>query len=357
MTGLMKAWRALESVPDLAELLCVWKELAGDEFVILEAYLRPTQKLSESYPCPRPGGNGCPRRVVRHSDEDIVAVCGCSPRECDTVYLQKSDLIIYELDTSKFFSHINAFLGFRANIVPVRDATRTWHIGDYIPTAGKSFSVYFVIPTDSTDLSDTVNALSCCEEHEFIVIVTTGDMCHPDAVERLKKKNSSLLTLEDNLVVDENGKIAAALTPNEILAEFNSNVLPSQDEKTSSMIIFDTPPEACWGDVMIRFLDGYRVTVTVKGKSATLNFAQMGMVNRRNSEPTVQWKLLWDFAYSPGRILARNDRRHNSKQREKLAKALRAFFRIDGDVFQLTDDGKGWEPCFVLLPDSPQTNE
>ena len=34
-----------------------------------------------------------------------------------------------------------------------------------------------------------------------------------------------------------------------------------------------------------------------------------------------------------------------------LAANLRDFFRIEGDPFRLTDDGKGWQARFLISPD------
>ena len=43
--------------------------------------------------------------------------------------------------------------------------------------------------------------------------------------------------------------------------------------------------------------------------------------------------------------------RRNQKRRELLAANLRDFFRIEGDPFRLTDDGKGWQALFLSAPD------
>lgn len=43
--------------------------------------------------------------------------------------------------------------------------------------------------------------------------------------------------------------------------------------------------------------------------------------------------------------------RKNQKRRELLAANLRDFFRIEGDPFRLTEDGKGWQARFLISPD------
>lgn len=354
MKSLKKMCTALESVPGFSELLCVWKELAGTDFHVLMGYLRPTRDISDSYPCPKPGGEGCPRRVVFHDDDDIVAVCGNSPPDCDPVKLTKADLIVYELDVKKFFSQLNAYLGFRTNIVPVKGLCGAWSTGEYIPVAGKSFNVYFVIPSDASGMMNIVSALTSSGDTEIIVITPTKELCHRDVVRHLKNRQCLLLAIEDVFFSDGNGGITAALPPEEILAEFNSKVLPSQEEKDSSMVIFDTPPDARWEDVIINFQDGHRVSVSAKGVSGTYHYSQMGMVSRRNGKPTKQWELLRQFADEPGHVLdwksAAAD--HNNKKRKQLlSKNLREFFRLETDPFMPTADGKGWMPRFLLNSD------
>ena len=119
------------------------------------------------------------------------------------------------------------------------------------------------------------------------------------------------------------------------------------------MVFFPTPPGSTWGDVSIRFKDGHTVSVKVKSAGGVYNYTQMGMANKKNGEPTKQWELLRTFADEYGVLdwsSKRADRR-NQKRREILATNLRDFFRIDGDPFCLTDDGKGWRARFHISSD------
>ena len=104
---------------------------------------------------------------------------------------------------------------------------------------------------------------------------------------------------------------------------------------------------------MIRFTDGHTVSVQAKAERRVCNYTQMGMANRKNGEPTVQWDLLRGFAEEGGVIAWDSSRAHrrNQKRREILARNLRDFFHIEGDPFRLTEDGKGWEARFRISPD------
>jgi len=109
-----------------------------------------------------------------------------------------------------------------------------------------------------------------------------------------------------------------------------------------------TPSGARWEDVSIRFTDRHSVYVTVKGASGTYHFAQMGMANKKNAKPTVQWLLLGAFAEGHGLLDWRNRKadRKNQKRKENLPADLQRFFRIDGDPFAIESDG--WRVRFSV---------
>lgn len=116
---------------------------------------------------------------------------------------------------------------------------------------------------------------------------------------------------------------------------------------------FPTPEGAKWEDVRINFRDGHTILIRVKGVSGTYNYTQMGMVRKNTASQTLQWELLRDFADGHGTLDWNSPRasRQNQKRKERLSKDLQRFFRIQGDPFTLTKDGRGWESRFVIFPD------
>src|SRR5262249_16095907 len=116
--------------------------------------------------------------------------------------------------------------------------------------------------------------------------------------------------------------------------------------------LFPTPPDATWDDVTIRFIDGHNVFVQVMKTTGTFDNTHMGMADGRNSKATEEWKLLEVFAEYEGFRTWKSSKadRRNQKRREDLAKNLRAFFRIEGDPFRLTEDRKGWRARFRIIP-------
>ena len=118
------------------------------------------------------------------------------------------------------------------------------------------------------------------------------------------------------------------------------------------MAFFATPAGATWEQVEIRFKDGHTVSVKALAEQGVFNYTQMGMANRKNAEPTVQWKLLKTFAAARGHLTweSPDADRKNQKRREVLSKDLRAFFQIEGDP--ITSDGGGWRVRFKLHDES-----
>ena len=124
------------------------------------------------------------------------------------------------------------------------------------------------------------------------------------------------------------------------------------------MIFFPTPPNTTWEDVSIRFIDGHTVSIRAKSEHKVCHYTQIGMVNRKNGSPTVQWELLRVFAEERGVLdwTSRQAHRRNQKRRENLAKNLQTFFRIEGDPFRVTEDGNGWQARFHLSPGRVKRN-
>ncbi len=139
----------------------------------------------------------------------------------------------------------------------------------------------------------------------------------------------------------------SGLTGEDVLADLVA--VHAQGVKgNDGVVFFPTPAGTRWGDVWLRFTDRHCVYITVKGVSGTYHFAQMGMANRKNAKPTEQWLLLERFAEGHGLLDWRSrdaDRRHQ-KRKERLAKDLQRFFRIEGDPFVL--EGDGWRTRFTV---------
>ena len=123
-------------------------------------------------------------------------------------------------------------------------------------------------------------------------------------------------------------------------------------EERPAVIPFPRPDGVQWSQVKIRFKDGHTLSARVLGEWGTYNYAELGMVNRNNGNPTVQWELLRTFAEWDGILTWDSPQadRVNQKRKERLSKALRKFFGIDGDPITWDDKAKAWRTRFQIEP-------
>jgi hypothetical protein len=353
MRAPLRLWQALERIPGLAAVVQEWRSLLGDEYELVEAFLRPNGKLATGYPCPESEGCGCVHAVVAHAPDDSVAVCRCTPRRCEAIPLRRQDIVVYELNRSALGASIASALQITQDEkASVDRLPMTFRIGTYFPYAGFRFPVFMTFQIEPEEYRRVVEALVARNDKPFVLLAPTRDLHGSDCEDFLRRRDAAFFPLSEFLVWDDKGALTTNRPVEEIWSEFRQTVLPSPKD-SDSMAFFPTPPGSTWGDVSIRFKDGHTVSVKVKSAGGVYNYTQMGMANKKNGEPTVQWKLLYAFSEGRGVLdwTSPHAHRKNQTRREKLAENLRSFFRIEGDPFRVTDDGKGWQARFSILPD------
>jgi hypothetical protein len=98
----------------------------------------------------------------------------------------------------------------------------------------------------------------------------------------------------------------------------------------------------------MRLPDGHTASIQIGAVHGVFTYTQMGLANRKNGNPSVQWELLRAFADGYGSLTWRSSQadRRNQKRRELLAQRLRQFFRIETDPF--VTSGNGWRARFSI---------
>jgi hypothetical protein len=129
--------------------------------------------------------------------------------------------------------------------------------------------------------------------------------------------------------------------------DFRERVVPGRDTDAVAEF-FPTPAGATWGQVRMRLLDGRTASIHVGHVYGVFTYTQMGLANRKNGNPSVQWDLLRAFAAGYGSLTWRSAQadRRNQKRRELLTRRLRQFSRIEGDPFMTA--GNGWRALFSI---------
>jgi hypothetical protein len=345
MPALKRFWQSLETLIGGATVAEEWNRLTGDQYELARQFLRPSGELASFFPHPDPGV--CLYRVVTHAPGDHVAICDETGQ---WVALKTEDLVLYELDRLALRRAIVKAFGWVAEgLQDTRDAT-PWRVGQFAPLAGYRFPVFLTIPRARHDLVEATCRLAATQDGPFILLAPTRRFLTEDSEDLLRRQGACFLALDEATSIGQEGRLVVSPAGQTAIEQFRRRVVPEPDG-TTPLAFFSTPAGASWSQLKMRFVDGHTVSVAVGGAHGVFHFAEMGMANRKNGTPTVQWELLRQFTAGYGILTWRSagaDRK-NKKRRENLARNLQAFFRIDGDPF--TPYGNGWQARFQVEPD------
>ena len=177
------------TLPDLqAYYGSVWPSISG--------YFLPTQQLALSVGCPKPGGPGCPRKVVIHGHDDIVAVCGNAPKQCDPITLHRQDIIIHELRLDLVLGDLARFLhvkgGDPQNILPL-----TWNLGVYAAPERSPMTVFVSLQSDSDGMQSVIIQLLAQKEKPFILLAPSWDICPVSMLKTIQNAEFHFIGLDD----------------------------------------------------------------------------------------------------------------------------------------------------------------
>ena len=163
-------WHKIGHPEGRAGTLPELQDYYGDAWPYLAKYFFPTQRLVSSISCSKPGGDACPMRVVVHRHNDIVAVCGNTPKECDPVTLTRRDVVIHELKIRALLSEFAKFLHVKGtnpeSLLPL-----TWNLGLYLLPNHPAMNVYVSLQSDPNGLQSIAIQLIVQKEKPFILLV------------------------------------------------------------------------------------------------------------------------------------------------------------------------------------------
>ncbi|MFH1865735.1 MAG: hypothetical protein ABIK85_07615 [Candidatus Eisenbacteria bacterium] len=247
MRKLQKLWSALEETPILQGVTVSWREAVGEDMGVLAQFLRPLPGLATAYPCPAPGGDGCPRGVVVHGPDDIVAVCRRDPPSCETLHLTRADLVVYELDLRALSDRLRQAMGFTGSRppAPVDGLPKTFHVGEFRPAPGSSFPVYLTLQYDEETVTEVVERLCGREQRRYVLLTPTASLITPDCRERLSMRRCLPVDLsafvgadaDGHLVAD--GRVSSVLATLEQRPESQATVTPAESYSEDAHIFKD----------------------------------------------------------------------------------------------------------------------
>lgn len=359
-------WQYMEDLPGQSAPLVEWhQQLDGwPGFQNFQSrYLKLTRNHATAVDCATPCGLGCPRRVVTHAPNDIVAVC--PEREEKPYPLKRQDTLIYSVNRPVLHKDICSALGIDHRESKVDGCRHTWCIGDYIPAAGYVFPVFISFQKESDEIVEVVRTLCLNQSNSFALIISTRRSFTPEAENMLNRRGSLLLTLGEELLFSNKGKLQAVRQVSDVFAIFQVDTPTLTPTKK-----FATPRGTKWSDIQIRFLESPTVymkkqniyvstsiRVTVGNVDRVISCEEAGMARKDNKMPKDQWILLYGFAKQKGRLDWSSDHPPEQvvKQKQGLSKSLKRFFDLDGSPI---DDWDKEEQCyrcrFQILPEGDE---
>ena len=332
MRRLSRLWSGLEALPGLAGVLAEWRDVWGQDFDVGRAFLRPAGQLARAYPCPDPGGDGCPRRVVTHGDDDIVAVCGQTPKRCKTLTLTRADVVVYELNWKGLCFAVSGALGIAPLSRPARVSPGTVRIGHHPLATGNQGSVYLTIQHEVSAFSEAAGRLLARNELPFILLTPTAELCVGEGQGFLSRSDALMLSLDQALALDETGALRATESARGSLASFAAEATGrgSSARVTSRVRPVRLPEGALWENLRLT-ISGRRLTFLAVGEYGERDLTTAGFEDQRQrGNPNYVWELLRLFGKYGGRLPANAvdaRRQRNLKQSiSRLRACLRALF-------------------------------
>jgi hypothetical protein len=359
-------WKTIEQVLGLATNDAEWRERLADCLPHAERYLKQTSRFVDQVSCPFPGGQNCPRHVIRHRDGAVRAVCGDPHKICDALDLSLSDIRMVELDRRR----LSADMARALNLVSKdgHSATdRIMHLGDHIAAGSLGFPVFACLqiggrPISTSDLADLGR-----RNLPYVIIVSSLESVATQAHAVARGQRGRVITFGECLqfASTPNAGLVPCVPPLALFAPEIAALTTGAETRTRS--VMSLPADAKWSELQFTFIADEVLNVRYRNQpSKRIEPDQLGMKDRKSGKATRQWRLLQLCAGLEGALprsfpvqTIRGERPNGrvvraladfqsgyARQRQLLASALKARFGIDQDPFSASEDC--YEARFLL---------
>jgi len=347
MRKLHRLWRALENQQGLAAERLEWRRLVGDEWPIVEPLFRQSGALVGRVWCPSPGGPDCPRRVTRHDDGRIVAVCGDQPRNCDTLSLSLDDIAVLELDVHRLAAALAEPLGLSGAPRWVEEPD-VLQLGMHEVAAGLGVPILLLWARTPHQADRAIAGLVHSVAGPFALTTPTDRFVGAQAREKIMLAGGVQVPLDDVVGVNDHNRLVGQRPPEAVFARVREAVAqPAAGSRPARAWVL--PADARWEELTFDFVADEVINVRFRGDTRRFEPEHLGMKNQKNGRPTLQWTLLQQMAVGGGQV-AWTDRAATDrikKQKQALSDRLTAAFGIEKDPIGWNDSG-AYVARFVL---------
>jgi len=277
-----KFWNTLDELTDAATDRHEWRAQLGDEWDRLSSLLTSTGSLAMSIACPSPGGDGCPRRIVRHDDGSIRAICGDRPKACRDLDLAKDDIVVLRLDRAKLASEVSRAFGL-ANSPKRLEQSDVAQIDTHDVFAGRGFPVFLCVPgpQPSENIKPFQHVMAL--PGPKLLLVPTARSLPASIADHLDRARVMTLALEECLTSSDRG--FRLVQPIETLCAGLFAELDALAETKTSSLAWPLPADACWPELTFRFVADEVLNVSFRGETRRFEPDALGMKNAKNGKP------------------------------------------------------------------------
>jgi hypothetical protein len=222
-------WSEFEHLPGLVRAVADWKSSLGAEFARINDYLKPVHGLASSLPCPAQPQCGCDHAVIEHKRDDLVSVCRCEPKTCDTRAIERADAVVCELNLAALGGGIAEAFGVRADVQHIDGLRATRLVGTFSPQVGVNIPLILTMQTSPDDLQVVVERLMARDDRPFVLLSPTDRHLTPASDRLLRSKKAAFVPLSETVIW--NGTLSANQSLSEIVPDTIAAVLPPIKDK------------------------------------------------------------------------------------------------------------------------------
>ena len=309
------------------------------------AFLRPTSDLVSTVPCGSYDkdvcGTYCPRNTLY--DEGSRRMLAYCPRMiAPDATLSEEELRVFRPNLPMLLQRVADALKIRPGVAE-EGVDGVWRLGEFSPSASRKHPVFLITHTHCRGIQDAVCRL-LLEYTSGPLIIFHPSEVPPDsaAVRALHNRRSLLINIDDCLNISFSGEVTLKVERRCVFAPLTEKT----DLPVDSSFGYDLPLGTTWEDLLIHCQDDpEKVAFQIEGTTSMHTRTEMKIGQK-------QWVLLRSFAEKfgklPSGVILQNDAL--KKQRERLNRGLKEYFRTKEDAIVLSDDQSEYICRFKLKP-------
>lgn len=331
-------WQALDEIPGATTDAYDWQRRLGPEFPQASRYLRRTGRLAQSIDCPSPGGEGCPREVIRLDGETCRAVCRSRSSSCDSIDLRQDDIAVLALDHRNLIADLAKAFGFAAAEQTPRPG-RIIAIGEYAVAAGVAAPVFLLIPGPRDKLTGDDLRAAGLIDNGSIVLVPCRKSISQEMRARLAEAQHLVISLSDITRIGAGGTLELVQMVDVLLEPVRSRLMAQIKEGTGVPAI-RVPPGTSWAQITLVFISDETLICTTPNGSQQIDPGDLGMRSRmKGAKATKDWTHLLVLARGGGRLPM-----PGPKEASRFQKRMQLLNQRLQELFGISEPPVPWDP-------------